>query len=100
VAEYYPDGTYQRDQGFRLLAIDGSKIRLPDSREIQEVCGTIKTTIIGQPAQGLASVGYEVLNRMVIDRQLGGAQAYSVPRRQRSPTQRLNYHRRIKKSCF
>ena len=32
VAEYYQDGTYQRYQGFRLLAIDGSKSRLPDSR--------------------------------------------------------------------
>jgi hypothetical protein len=62
VAEYYQDETYQRYQGFRLLAIDGSKIRLPDSREIQEVFGTIKTTngkdnqIIGKPAHGLASV--------------------------------------------
>jgi len=66
------------------LAIDGSKIRLPDSREIQEVFGTINTTngkdnqIQGKPAHGLASVCYDVLNRIVIDRQLGGAQAYEV----------------------
>ncbi len=84
VAEYYQDETYQRYQGFRLLAIDGSKLRLPDSHEIQEVFGTIKTTngkdhqIIGKPAHGLASVCYDVLNRMVIDSQLGGAQAYEV----------------------
>jgi len=84
VAESCPDGNYQRDQGFRLLAIDGSKIRLPDSCEIQEVFGTIKTTngkdhqIIGKPAHGLASVCYEVLNKIVIDRQLGKARAYEV----------------------
>jgi len=84
VAEYYPDGTYQRYRGFRLLAIDGSKLRLPDSREIQEVFGTIKTTngkdnqIIGKPAYGLASVCYEVLNKIVIDSQLGNARAYEV----------------------
>ncbi len=84
VAEYYQDDTYRRYHGFRLLAIDGSKLRLPDSREVREVFGTINTTngkdhqIIGKPAPGLASVGYEVLNRIVIDRQLGGAQAYEV----------------------
>ncbi len=84
VAEYYQDETYRRYQGFRLLARDGSKIRLPDSREIQEVFGTIKTTngkdnqIIGKPAHGLASVCYEVLNQIVIDSQLEGAHAYEV----------------------
>jgi hypothetical protein len=84
VAEYYQDGTYQRYQGFRLLAIDGSKIRLPDSHEIKEVFGTINTTngkdnqIIGKHAHGLASVCYDVLNRIVIDSQLGGARAYEV----------------------
>jgi hypothetical protein len=84
VAEYYHDETYQRYQGFRLLAIDGAKIRLPDSREIQEAFGTIKTTngkdnqIIGKHAHGLASVCYDVLNRIVIDSQLGGAHAYEV----------------------
>jgi hypothetical protein len=84
VAEYYPDGNYQRYQGFRLLAIDGSKLRLPDSCEIQEVFGTIKTPlgkdnqIIGKHAHGLASVCYDVLNKIVIDSQLGKARAYEV----------------------
>jgi len=84
VAEYYPDGTYQRYRGFRLLAIDGSKLRLPDSHEIREVFGTINTTngkdnqVIGKHAHALASVCYDVLNRIVIDSQLGGARAYEV----------------------
>jgi hypothetical protein len=81
VAESYQDGTYQRYQGFRLLAIDGSKIRRPDSHEIKEVFGTINTTngkdnqIIGKHAHGLASVCDDVRNRIVIDSQLGGAHA-------------------------
>jgi hypothetical protein len=84
VAESYQDGTYQRYQGFRLLAIDGSKIRLPESRDIQEAFGTIKTTngkdnqISGKHAHGLASVCYDVLNRIVIDSQLGEARASEV----------------------
>ncbi len=84
VAEYYQDGTYQRDQGFRLLAIDGSKIRLPDSRDVSDTFGTINITNgkdsqpIGKHAHGLASVCYEVLNKIVIDRQLGNARAYEV----------------------
>jgi Transposase DDE domain len=66
------------------LAIDSSKIRLPDSREIQDAFGTINTTngkdsqIVGCHAHGLASVCYDVLNRIVIDSQLGGARAYEV----------------------
>jgi hypothetical protein len=84
VAEYYQDDTYQRYQEFRLLAIDGSKLRLPDSHEIRDDFGTINTTngkdnqIIGKHAHGLASVCYDVLNRIVIDSQLGGAHAYEV----------------------
>ncbi len=84
VAEYYQDGTYQRYQGFRLLAIDGSKIRLPESRDVSDTFGTINITNgkdrqpIGKPAHGLASVCYEVLNKIVIDSQLGKARAYEV----------------------
>jgi hypothetical protein len=84
VAEYYPDGTYQRYQGFRLLAIDSSKLRLPDSRDVSDTFGTINITNgkdsqpIGKHAHGLASVCYDVLNKIVIDSQLGTARAYEV----------------------
>ena len=84
MAEYYQDDTYRRYQGFRLLAIDSSKLRLPDSRDIRDVFGTINTTngkdnnVIGKHAHGLASVCYDVLNRIVIDSQLGEAHAYEV----------------------
>ena len=84
MAEYYQDDTYRRYPGFRLLARDSSKLRLPASRDIRDVFGTINTTngqdnnVIGKQAHGLAAVCDEVLNRMVIDRQLGGARAYEV----------------------
>ena len=84
MAEHYQDDTYRRYPGFRLLALDSSKLRLPASRDIRDVFGTINTTngqdnnVIGKQAHGLAAVCDEVLNRIVIDRQLGGARAYEV----------------------
>jgi len=51
---------------------------------VSSAFGTINLTngkdrqIIGKHAPGLAAVCYEVLNKIVIDSQLGGAQAYEV----------------------
>ena len=41
VEPMYADTDYQRFWGYRLLAIDGSKIRLPDNEEIREEFGAI-----------------------------------------------------------
>ena len=41
VATVYGDGDYQRFWGFRIVAVDGSKIALPDSDEVCEAFGTI-----------------------------------------------------------
>ena len=40
VATMYEDGDYQMFQGFRMLAIDGSKIQLPTNDETIEEFGT------------------------------------------------------------
>lgn len=40
----YIDDDDQRFWGYRLLAVDGSKIRLPDNDEIREEFGTINYT--------------------------------------------------------
>jgi hypothetical protein len=70
--------------GFRLLAIDGSKIHLPNAPEINEEFGTINFTngknneIIGRHGYGLASVMYDVLNKIVILAVLAPAKAYEV----------------------
>jgi hypothetical protein len=55
-------------KGFRLCAIDGTSIRLPNSPDITQYFGTQK----GRPEQGsctmgMASVFYDVLNHLVID---------------------------------
>jgi hypothetical protein len=59
---------YRKWNGFRLCAIDGSKIRLPDEEDIVREFGAHK----GKPNQsdcpmGLASVYFDVLNRIAID---------------------------------
>ena len=36
---YYGDGIYERYQGFRVLAIDGSKVRLPKGADMRERFG-------------------------------------------------------------
>ena len=46
---YYEDGMYQSYQGFRLLAIAGSKIRLPEGEGIKEEFGGIRYS--NQPAE-------------------------------------------------
>lgn len=84
VKTLYSDNDYRTFWGFRVLAVDGSKLLLPDSEDVREEFGTIawtsgKTT----PQQGeypyaLASVLYDVLNRVAIDARLGKATAYEV----------------------
>ncbi len=81
---YYQDQDYQRFKGFRLLAIDGSKIPLPDTPAIRKEFGTIrfnnnsKGNGSGSAPAGLASVMYDVLNHIAIDSTLGKAKAYEV----------------------
>lgn len=68
------DGIYQGNwkpktwKGFRLCAIDGTSIRLPDEPDIIEHFGVQKgRPEQGQCTMGMASVFYDVLNKMVID---------------------------------
>ncbi len=62
----------------------GSKIHLPNAPEINDEFGTINFTngkdkrIIGQHGYGLASVMYDVLNKIIIDACLAPAKAYEV----------------------
>ncbi len=80
----YADDNFENAWGFRLLAIDGSKIHLPNTPEINEEFGTINFTnvlnknIIGQHGYGLISVMYDVLNKIVILAVLAPAKAYEV----------------------
>lgn len=80
----YSDDNYHKFWGFRVLAVDGSKVVLPNTENIREEFSTInysngKTAEIeGEHAYALASVLYDVLNRIAIDAQLGKAKAYEV----------------------
>lgn len=71
-------------KGFRLLAGDGSKIRLPEHASIRERFGAIATcsghdaTVTGAYPCGQAYVLHDVLNKIVIDAQLAPANAYEV----------------------
>ena len=80
----YGDGDYQRFWGFRVLAIDGSKLVLPDTVAIREEFGTVAWTngktadIQGERPYALASVLYDVLNRVALDATLDKAKGYEI----------------------
>lgn len=80
----YRDGQYLRYKQFRMLAIDGSKIRLPETVEINEAFGQITYTngrddeIKGCHTYAQGSVLYDVLNHIAIDARLAQATDYEV----------------------
>jgi hypothetical protein len=79
----YADGFYRSYRGFRLLAVDGSKVILPNEDEIIKHFGSIKIanqleTTQGQYPVAIASVLYDVLNNIAIDSILAPAKAYEV----------------------
>lgn len=79
----YSDDDYQTYKGMRLLAIDGSKLMLPSTPSVIGEFGEIpygfaKSETIGKHAYALASVMYDVLNRIAVDSHLGKAHDYEV----------------------
>ncbi len=80
----YSDDNYKHYKGHRLCAVDGSKVILPNSKEIQEAFGSIEynnggnKTIKGKHNYGLMSVMFDPINRIVIDGQLSKSTAYEV----------------------
>lgn len=69
VDEFYTDNIIKKWNGFRLCAIDGSKLILPThSKELMEKFGTLSSGMIIPQAQ--ISNCYDVLNEIIIDTQL------------------------------
>lgn len=75
VEPFYADGDYKKYEGFRLLAVDSSLLRLPMSESTKESFGTVK---IHDPnkkktkfVQGRFSVLYDVENNICLDGVLG-----------------------------
>jgi hypothetical protein len=82
----YEDGEYKTYKGHRVLACDGSKVRLPYTQSVIDEFGTISYSgtkkgdikIEGKNAYGLASTLYDVFNHIAIDAVLAPAKAYEV----------------------
>ena len=69
IEEFYTDNdaSIKLWNGFRLLAIDGSRLVLPDTPELERIYGKTKNQSSTGVVQGRISVLYDVLNRFVID---------------------------------
>lgn len=79
----YGDGEFKRYKGMRILGVDGSKILLPDTPSVIKEFGQIgysndHSDIQGAHAYAMASVMYDVLNRVAVDSKLAPANAYEV----------------------
>ena len=64
---YYEDKIFKSYKGYRLLAVDGSKIQLPNNRKTREKYGSIKNNAEEfEVAQALASTLYDIENGIVL----------------------------------
>jgi len=72
VEEFYTDNelSVKLWNGFRLLAVDGSRISLPNTKELEKFYGVAKNQSKTTVVQARVSVLYDVLNDFVIDGQL------------------------------
>jgi hypothetical protein len=115
VETVYCDDDYRRFWGFRVLAVDGLKIALPDTKDVRNEFG-----VIGEKPWALASVLYDVLNQVALDLLLGELETAELlerltalflqnptlirerqpPRKKSTDRALLDFHKRRKKHCF
>lgn len=69
ISEYYSDNdlSIKLWNGFRLLAVDGSRINLPNTKELEKIYGVSKNHTETYVVQARTSILYDVLNKFVID---------------------------------
>ena len=65
VNDCYSDYDYQTYRGYRLMAVDGTRLNLPYHKESIEEFGIQEST--GNQIQALASCLYDVLNGIIVD---------------------------------
>ncbi len=72
IDEFYTDNdlSIKLWKGYRLLAVDGSRINLPDTKELTKKFGSAKNQTKTSTVQARCSVLYDVLNNFVIDSKL------------------------------
>jgi hypothetical protein len=77
----YGDGDYGTWKGHRILAVDGSKVMLSTNDETVEEFGTLPYHTpygVGEHCYAVASVLYDVLNRVAVHSLLEPAHSYEV----------------------
>lgn len=62
---FYAEADYQKWNGMRVTAVDGSRLNLPTSEELTAYFGVQKSS--GEQVQALSSSLYDVLNGITID---------------------------------
>ncbi len=69
VGEFYTDneGAVKRWNNFRLLSVDGSRLTLPNTKELKRIYGEAKNNTKTSIVQARLSVLYDVLNDYAID---------------------------------
>lgn len=68
IREFYTDNPgIERIEGFRVLAVDGSRITLPITKELEKCYGKTKNQSETYIVQAKVSVLYDVLNKFVLD---------------------------------
>ena len=81
VVETMYEHEHERFHGHRILAIDGSKVILPNTDDMRDAFGAVpikNKDMEGTYVCGLASVLYDVLNRVALDATLARGDAYEV----------------------
>ena len=70
IEEYYSDNVYKLWKGFRLIAIDGSDIQLPQKEQLKIKFGQSKNQNGLALAMAKISYAYDVLNNITLDAQI------------------------------
>ena len=72
VDSFYEDAIYHTWQGFRVLAVDGTRLNLPNHKSIVEAFGShvIGPTLTVTKSLALGSLLYDVLNNITIEGQI------------------------------
>jgi len=81
ISEFYTDNdlSIKLWNGFRLLAVDGSRINMPDTKELENIYGRANNQTESGVVQGRTSILYDVLNKLVIDSKLVPLKIGEIP---------------------
>ena len=70
VEAYYADDDFEKWKGYRLIAIDGSTMNLPYSKEIENHFGGVENQTDRKLPMSKISSCYDVLNEIILDGQI------------------------------